>query len=195
MNNKFIILLMVLVVSLLTGCASVPMPTQEGSLPPQMKSVDYYKTHLNEVIKKAESGDVDAQIELTFAYGNTWYGVQDLDKHLYWLEKAADQNNLPALCALSAKYYKGFGRISADVNVADSIVDRAYNIYFSKPKSAWSMYDTYMMSGALMNKGVYATTKEKAKQYLCLAKNMGVVDENRIYMINKRIHEKGVTCN
>lgn len=195
MKTRSLFFLISLVVGLLSGCASVPMPTQEGSLPPQMKSVDYYKTHLNEVIKKAESGDVDAQVELTFAYGNTWYGVQDLDKHLYWLEKAAAQDNIPALCALSYTYYKGFRRISADTHMADNIVDKAYNIYFSKPKSAWSIYDTYMMSGALMEKGVYANTKEKAKQYICLAKNMGVSDENRIYMINKRLREKGITCN
>jgi len=93
------------VVSLLTGCASVPMPTEEGSYPPQMKSVDYYKTHLNEVIKKAEAGDAATQYELQFVYGNTWYGYPDLNKSNYWLEASASQNYLPAMCSLAARKY------------------------------------------------------------------------------------------
>ncbi len=195
MANKVLISILGLLSIVLSGCAHVvPMPTQENSMPPQMKSVDYYKTHLNDVIKKAEANDINAQVELVFAYGNTWYGVEDLDKHLFWLENAASQDNIPALCALSYKYFTGFRRIPVDMSVANKLSDKAYQTYTSKPMSDWSTYDTYMISGALLTKGVYAKTKELSKKYICLAKSLGVKDENRIYMINKRMREKGITC-
>ncbi len=56
------------------------------------------------------------------------------------------------------------------------------------------MYDTLMMFGALLNRGVFAKTKEESKKYTYLAKSMGVKDENRVYMINKRIREKSISC-
>ncbi len=194
MKRSLITILITVLVIFITGCASVPMPTQEGSLPPQMKSVDYYKTHLNDVIKKAEAtGDPDTQVELAFAYGNTWYGVQDLEKHLYWVKKAADQNNLPALCAMSYKHYTGDG-VPNDITLADSLVDKAYNIYLSKSKPSWSKYDTYMISGALKNRGVYAKTKEESKRYICLARSLNSDIELRIYSIGKAMREKKIIC-
>ncbi len=155
MKRKLILTLIAVLVSFITGCASAQMPTQEGSLPPQMKSVDYYKTHLNEVIKKAETtGDPDTQVELAFAYGNSWYGVQDLDKHLYWVKKASYQSNLPALCAMGNEHYSGRS-VPKDIPLADSLVDKAYSIYISKPKSSWNEYEIYMTSGALESRGIY----------------------------------------
>lgn len=191
--NKFLFLIM-FVVSLLTGCASVPMPTEEGSYPPQMKSVNYYKTNLNEVIKKAEAGDASTQYELAFAYGNTWYGIGDAEKSNYWVERAATQNYLPAMCALAARKYGTIYGYKQDINFADSLVDKAYNVYISKPESEWTLYDKYMISGSLTLRGQYSKTKEAAKKYICLAKDMHVNLELRIYGISKQMREKGIKC-
>ena len=196
MNTKTLFsLIAIFVISLLTGCAHVvPMPTQEGSMPPQMKSVEYYKTHLDDVIKKAEmTGDAATQVELAYVYGNTWYNVVDIPKAHFWLEKAAAQNNLPAVCAIGSQFYQGKTR-QKNFELGNTYVDKAYSIYVSKPKSEWSKFDTFMMSGALLDRGVNAETKELAKKYICLAKSMNVEDNNRIYMINKRIREKGIVC-
>ena len=197
MNTKTLFsLIVIFLVSLLTGCASVvPMPTQEGSMPPQMKSVEYYKTHLPEVIKKAEvTGDAATQYELAYVYGNYWYGVYDHPKHMYWIEKAAAQDNLPALCAMSNKYYSGNPTIPKDVAVGDKLASRAYSIYISKPKSAWSTYDINQISGALLGRGTNAKTKELSKQYICLAKSLSPASENYIYSINKQIRERNIKC-
>ena len=196
MNAKTLFsLIAIFLVSLLTGCASVvPMPTQEGSMPPQMKSVEYYKTHLPEVIKKAEAtGDAATQVELAYVYGNTWYNVVDLDKHKFWLDKAAAQNNLPAVCALGVQFYAGRSR-KKDFILADSLVSKAYSIYMSKPKSEWSTYDINQMSGALLKRGEVAKTKDLAKQDLCLAKSLSPTSELYIYSINKQIRERNIKC-
>lgn len=147
------------------------------------------------VVQKAQAAnDPAVQFELAYAYGNYWYGVEDQEQHSFWLEKSAAQNYLPAVCALSSQYYNGTNR-ERNYTLAEKLADKAYSIYLSKPESERSKYDVLMTAGALSNKGYHAKSKEDAQKYLCLAKNMNIIDENRIFAINYRIRERNVKCN
>ena len=188
MKRSLITILINGLVIFITGCASVPMPTQEGSLPPQMKSVEYYKKNLTSVVQKAQrTNDPATQMELAYVYGNTWYDVPDLKLSNYWLEKAAAQDNLPALCALSARHYQGNWELSKDFDKADKLVNRAYEVYISKPKKEWHPYDIFMMAGALLNRGEHAKIKEQKNRDICLSKSLdSKVDYIRVALTEYR---------
>ncbi len=188
MKRRLITILIAVLAIFITGCASVPMPTQEGSFPPQMKSVEYYKKNLTSVVQKAQrTNDSATQVELAFVYGNPIYGVHDIKLSNYWIEKSAAQDNLPALCALSARYYQGNLEFPKDFNKAEQLANRAYNVYISKPKSEWHPYDIYMMAGALLNRGEHAKIKEQKNRDICLSKSLdSKVDYIRVALTEYR---------
>ncbi len=65
----------------------------------------------NELIKKAEAGDLSAQIELAHAY-RLGKGVSaNQERCVYWLQQAAEQGDGDAAADLAFSYYKGLGAI------------------------------------------------------------------------------------
>ena len=77
-------------------------------IPSSSKSKD--ENSISVLTKKAESGDVEAQLKLGYAY---LYGVDELEidynKALHYYEMAANQNNKLGLNNLGTLYYNGLG--------------------------------------------------------------------------------------
>lgn len=73
--------------------------------------------NINDLIKKAEQGDVEAQFNLGIAY-EKGYGVeQSYEKAVYWYTKAAEQGNANAQNNLGVAYHNGNG-VEQDKNKA-----------------------------------------------------------------------------
>ena len=60
---------------------------------------------MEELIVKAESGDVEAQFDLA----NEYWEKGDYEQAFYWYKKAADQGNADTQFNLGLMYYEGQG--------------------------------------------------------------------------------------
>lgn len=80
-------------------CGAVSLPVQAQVLPPV----------LQELVRKAEQGDAEAQVSLGMRY-NYGTGVpQDAKQAAQWYHKAAEQGDAYAQATLGFRYYKGEG--------------------------------------------------------------------------------------
>ncbi len=77
---------------------------RKGSAAASAGSNEWWMVSIEELTKKAEQGDAEAQRSLGFRYEG--YGGTDIDfqKAMYWLEKAAAQTNMQARYSLSQLY-------------------------------------------------------------------------------------------
>ncbi len=65
--------------------------------------------NINDLIKKAEQGDVEAQYNLGYYY-HSGEGVEQSEKRaLYWWQKAAEQGHAEAQFNLGVVHEKGYG--------------------------------------------------------------------------------------
>lgn len=65
--------------------------------------------NINDLIKKAEQGDVEAQYNLGYYY-HSGEGVEQSEKKaLYWWQKAAEQGHAEAQFNLGVVHEKGYG--------------------------------------------------------------------------------------
>ena len=65
--------------------------------------------NINNLIKKAEQGDVEAQFNLGYYY-HSGEGVEQSEKKaLYWWQKAAEQGHAEAQFNLGVVHEKGYG--------------------------------------------------------------------------------------
>ena len=67
------------------------------------------KIFTTELQTNAEKGNAEAQFELGFCYYSGDGVLQDLEKGVYWFQKAADQGQKKAQFMLSISYYSGKG--------------------------------------------------------------------------------------
>ena len=101
MNAKTLLaLIAIILVSLLSGCATVVPRTAGLDTPATLKSDEYYKTNIKDVITKADNGDAESQFELSYLYSGYRVGNPDIKKSNFWLEKAAAQDYMPAVSSL-----------------------------------------------------------------------------------------------
>lgn len=103
--------------------------------------------YFEDILKKAESGDVDAQQKLGLCYEKGNMVVRDFDKAYEWYIKSASQNNVKAQNALCRMYSSGIGGLkkyaaaykwcerAAKNNDAESMRILAYMILDSKETS------------------------------------------------------------
>ena len=194
MNTKTILPLIAFMVSLVSGCANVPRVAGLDA-PSTLKKDAYYKTNLNDVISKAEAGDAASQFELSYLYSGSRIGRQDLKKSNFWLEKAAAQDYMVAVSSLSGRrfQYATYG-YPKDFILARQLLDKAYQIYLSKPKSAWSQYEINVMSSGFTHGSDYAETKERLRYDLCTSLKIDGTDSNHIYVLNKALKDNKIRC-
>ena len=64
---------------------------------------------LDDVITKAEAGNIKAQSILGFMYAKGRGVSQDYAKAVFWFQKAAEQSDAPAQYNLGVMYHKGVG--------------------------------------------------------------------------------------
>ena len=70
--------------------------------------------NINDLIKKAEQGDVEAQFNLGYYY-HSGEGVEQSEKKaLYWWQKAAEQGHAEAQFNLGVVHEKGYGVEQSD---------------------------------------------------------------------------------
>lgn len=87
------------------GCACRISPSADAALAPASAPA----SRLDQVQEAARGGDAEAQHELSKAYALGEGLPQDEQLAAQWLEKAADQGYLPAICVLASCYYVGQG--------------------------------------------------------------------------------------
>lgn len=63
----------------------------------------------DELERLAEDGDVSAQYELSRRYLCVPLEERNLERGLYWLQKAAAAGNADAMCELGVHYHEGDG--------------------------------------------------------------------------------------
>ena len=95
-----------------------------------------FQVEFQKILKKAEGGDADAQAELGDIYWGGEHGVaEDGEKALYWLKKAAAQDNTNAMSSLGKIYRNGFAGVKKDNKEADYWFDKMQKTVQARQKS------------------------------------------------------------
>ena len=101
-----------LAILLFCACSTVTMSPQEMQ--------DFNQKHVAEVLLKARTGDVNAQLSASLIYSSGTYGVpQNNAEALKWLRTAADSGDLTARMRLAAAYR--FGTLGLQKDTAEAI--------------------------------------------------------------------------
>ena len=196
MNTKTLFsLIAIFIMSLLTGCAT-KVPLVAGlDMPDMIKTEAYYKKNINRVVAKADAGDAAAQYELSWLYTGSSGISRDIKVSNFWLEKSAALDYMVAVSALSGRrfQYAKYG-YPKDFVLARKLLDKAYQIYLSQPKSAWSQYSINMLSSGFTLGSDYAEDKEQLQSYLCTSLKIDGTDSNHIYVLNKALKDNKIRC-
>lgn len=99
---------------------------------------------INELIKNAKLGDIDAQYELGNGYAFGDFGEKDFNKAIYWYKLAAQHGHAYACCNLGICYQNGIG-VEKDGNKAVYYYEMAAN-----KGDAEAMYNLAVM----LNEGI-----------------------------------------
>ena len=83
---------------------------------------------MEELIKRAEQGDAEAQLELAKSYHSGEGIEEDQELALYWLKNAALQENVDAQFLLGLSYYHGDG-----IDMLQIKWQRKQVLYYQKP--------------------------------------------------------------
>ena len=98
------------------------------------------------LIKRAESGDDEAQYELAKMYLSGDRIPKDNDIGIVWLRKAADQNNLGAINYLGGEYERGIG--------VDIDYDKAFQFYKKAAEQGYAIAQYNLGLSYIWGKGV-----------------------------------------
>lgn len=79
---------------------------------------------IEELLPKAQGGDVQAMVELAEAYSNSW-DDGSAEKALKWFNKAADAGNGEAMFKLYEAYYQGSYGLDSDEDVAKQWLEKS----------------------------------------------------------------------
>ena len=82
------------------------------------------EANLQELLIKAEAGDVQVQCDLGKAYAEGEIVEQDYKKSLYWFNEAVKNGDVMAIGCLGVMYELGRG-VEADINKAIEYYQRA----------------------------------------------------------------------
>jgi hypothetical protein len=163
----------------------------------------YVEETLDEIIKKAEAGDADAQWNLGSRYC-TGKGVSiDFKKAYEWLEKSALQDNAMAQMSLGLLYRKGEG-VPKDLykalewleksslrgnSVAQSILATMYYIGEGTPKDYKKAYAYYNLAavGALVEELGDMSTKARDEIAKWLSNAMVIEAKELSNKLNEQI--------
>ena len=121
----------------------------------------------SEALRKAKTGDSDAQWQLARMYRNGTNGVShSYEEAIKWYTKAADAGHPRALCGLASMYENGLG--------VDKSTTEAMNLYLRSGEKGYA--HAYSCIGFMYEDGVgVAKSKEKAFSYYLKAARMGGV--------------------
>jgi TPR repeat protein len=85
-----------------------------------------YESSREQLKKRADRGDVEAQYQLAIRYETGAWGVrQHPDQALYWFNKAAESGYKPAMQSLADVYEKGLLGVKPDPKLAARWRERA----------------------------------------------------------------------
>jgi len=93
-------MIMVILFCNLLACAAgrIPQELQKGKM--SFASGDYHAA-FHELLPLASEGNVDAEYAVGYMYYYGYGVTRDCESGIFWMKKAADKGNLPAIKALS----------------------------------------------------------------------------------------------
>lgn len=122
---------------------------------------------IEEVLPKAQSGDVKAMVELAELYRNSWDDGSDANA-LKWYKKAADAGSAEAMFKLYEVYYMGNLGVDSDEDTANSWLAKSADKGYGEALYTQGnniLFDDNAKGIALITKGADAGSAE-AQYYL-----------------------------
>ena len=126
------------------------------------------EANLQELLIKAEAGDVQVQCDLGKAYAEGEIVEQDYKKSLYWFNEAVKNGDVMAIGCLGVMYELGRG-VEADINKAIEYYQRA--AYENDPTGIYNMGLCYFYG-----KGIVKENKNRAINYITEVAEAGFVE-------------------
>lgn len=133
------------------GLDGQPMRKKKVPPPPPPQKTKYDKLPLNELLAKANKGDLTAQFELGSRYNYGRNLPKDTTQALHWLRKAARAGDVNSERLLAVKFYNGF---DVEPDYSEAI------------KWAEKLAETHDVSAALMLGHMYANGESNTKRDL-----------------------------
>jgi|GEM_PF-3741166 len=145
------------------------------------KSASMFSMGVENILKRANEGDVDAQTTLGDYYFNGVMVEKDLNKAISWYQKAADKGNIDAQYNLAACYLKA-------TNIENN-EEKALE-YFTKAADKGHCVAQYNLAACYVNCIGTKRDMSKAYYYFSLASKEISEAEDQLKDITKRMSKK-----
>ena len=126
------------------------------------------ETTLQELLLKAEAGDVQAQCDLGKRYAEGKIVEQDYQTAVYWFKKASENGSSMATACLGVMYECGNG-VEADIRKAIECYQLA--VYDNEPTGMYNLAQCYYYG-----KGIVKENKRRAINYITEVAEAGFVE-------------------
>ena len=126
------------------------------------------ETTLQELLLKAEAGDVQAQCDLGKSYAEGKIVEQDYQTAVYWFKTASENGSSMATACLGVMYECGYG-VKVDINKAIEYYQRA--AYENDPTGTYNMGLCYFYG-----KGIVKENQRRSINYITEVAEAGFVE-------------------